>query len=84
VPSSALRQVALPYITTAFTQLCAKIGLADFHFHDLRHDAGSALGMAGVQQRAIMEVLGHRDPRMSIRYTHLSSAAVRTIMEESL
>ncbi len=79
-----LRQIAVQHVTRAFHKLCAGLGLHDFHFHDLRHDAGSALGMAGVQQRAIMEVLGHRDPRMSIRYTHLSSAAVRTIMEESL
>jgi integrase len=79
-----LRQIAVQHVTRAFHKLCAGLGLRDFHFHDLRHDAGSALGMAGVQQRGIMEVLGHRDPRMSIRYTHLSSAAVRAIMDESL
>jgi hypothetical protein len=28
--------------------------------------------MANVPQRAVMEILGHRDPRMTMRYQHLS------------
>jgi site-specific recombinase XerD len=34
--------------------------------------------MAGVSQRAVMAVLGHRDPRMTIRYSHLEPGHLRT------
>jgi integrase len=35
------------------------------------------LTMAGVPQRTIMEILGHRDPRMTMRYQHLSPGHLR-------
>ncbi|HZO38876.1 MAG TPA: hypothetical protein VFE97_06625 [Methylomirabilota bacterium] len=34
--------------------------------------AASTLTMAGVSQRDVIAMLGHRDPRMTIRYQHLS------------
>jgi integrase len=33
--------------------------------------------MAGVPQRTIMAILGHRDPRMTMRYQHLSPEHLR-------
>lgn len=36
--------------------------------------------MAGVPQRAIMELLGHRDPRMTVRYQHLAPGHLRDAM----
>ncbi len=59
-------------LTRAFTRHAARVGLPGLTFHDLRHDAASTLTAAGVSQRAVMEVLGHRDPRMTIRYQHLA------------
>ena len=32
----------------------------------------STMTMAGLSQRAVMAMLGHRDPRMTVRYQHLS------------
>jgi len=61
-----------PALTVAFGRLVRNLGLADLRFHDLRHDAASTLTMAGVPQRTIMALLGHRDPRMTLRYQHLS------------
>ena len=62
-------------ITRSFGRLVKRLGLSDLTFHDLRHDAASTLTMAGVPQRTIMEILGHRDPRMTLRYQHLSPSA---------
>jgi len=59
-------------LTVAFGRLVRSLGLANLRFHDLRHDAASTLTMAGVPQRTIMALLGHRDPRMTLRYQHLS------------
>ena len=36
--------------------------------------------MAGVSQRAVMEILGHRDPTMTMRYQHLSPGHLRDAM----
>ncbi len=59
-------------LSRAFGYLVKRLGLKDLRFHDLRHDAASTLTMAGVSQRGVMAMLGHRDPRMTIRYQHLS------------
>ncbi len=59
-------------ISVAFKKACKKAGISNFRFHDLRHTFASYLSMAGFNQRTIQDLLGHRDPRMSSRYTHLS------------
>jgi integrase len=59
-------------LSRVFGYLVKRLGIKDLHFHDLRHDAASTLTMAGVSQRAVMAMLGHRDPRMTVRYQHLS------------
>ncbi len=35
----------------------------------------------GVPQRSIMEILGHRDPRMTMRYQHLSPGHLRDAIQ---
>ena len=68
-------------LSRAFASLAKRLGLHDLHFHDLRHDAGSTLTMAGVPQRTIMAILGHRDPRMTMRYQHLAPAHLHDAMK---
>jgi integrase len=67
-------------LSRSFARLTARLGLKDLRFHDLRHDAASTLTMAGVPQRTIMAVLGHRDPRMTMRYQHLTPDHLRDAM----
>lgn len=64
-------------LSRSFARLVAHLGLPNLHFHDLRHDVASTLTMAGVPQRTIMAILGHRDPRMTMRYQHLSPDHLR-------
>jgi integrase len=64
-------------ISRGFARLVADLEMPNLRFHDLRHHAGSMLTMAGVPQRSIMEILGHRDPRMTMRYQHLSPGHLR-------
>jgi integrase len=68
-------------LTRAFTRHARRVGLGGLTFHDLRHDAASTLTAAGVSQRAVMEILGHRDPRMTIRYQHLAPGHLRDAMQ---
>ncbi len=57
---------------TAFKTALKRAGISDFKFHDSRHSFGSYLAMADVNEKARMELMGHKDPKMTMRYTHLS------------
>jgi len=47
-----------------------KAKIEEVRFHDLRHTFGSRLGMAGVDIRTIQELMGHKDIKMTMRYSH--------------
>lgn len=61
-----------PYV---FQKLWAGIvrdlGLADLHFHDLRHEAVSRLVEAGMSDQEVAAISGHKSMQMLKRYTHL-------------
>lgn len=49
-----------------------RLGIADASFHTLRHTAASWLVQQGVDLYAVGQILGHKTPRMTQRYAHLS------------
>lgn len=61
-------------VSVAFQRATRAAGIADFHFHDLRHTAASWLRMSGADIHTVAQVLGHKDLRMAARYQHLSPA----------
>ena len=61
-------------VSLAFLRACRRVGIADFRLHDLRHTAASWLRMSGADLQDVAELLGHRDLRMTKRYSHLSPA----------
>ena len=56
--------------------------LSDFRFHGLRHCYGSWLAMNNVPDKGRMELMGHKDPKMTMRYTHLSMEFKRLAVEK--
>jgi integrase len=60
-----------------------KAGLADFHFHDLRHTTASYLAMGGGSIAEIASVLGHKTLAMVKRYSHLSEQHTAGVLERS-
>ena len=56
-------------------------GIADFRFHDLRHTAASYLAMSGATLAEIADVLGHKTLMMVKRYSHLTEAHTRGVLE---
>lgn len=69
------------YIEYDWKKVRAKAGLADVHFHDLRHTAASYLAMSGATHLEIAEVLGHKSLQMVKRYSHLSESHTRSVLE---
>ncbi len=76
----ALPNLTAGAVSLAFHRLTGDLSISNLRFHDLRHDVASTLTMAGVSQRAIMEILGHKDPRMTLRYQHLSPGHLQKAM----
>ena len=64
--------LAKEWVSVAFARLCRKVGILDFHFHDLRHTAASWARMKGADIHTVAQLLGHKDLRMAARYQHLS------------
>lgn len=48
-----------------------RLNLADFHFHDLRHEAVSRLVEGGLSDQEVSAISGHKSMQMLRRYTHL-------------
>jgi integrase len=68
-------------IRGAFDNAVERAGIADFHFHDLRHTFASYLAMNGASLLEIAEVLGHKTLAMVKRYAHLTEAHTRGVVE---
>ena len=58
-------------------RLRAAAGLEDVRIHDLRHSAASAAINAGCTLKEVSVLLGHRNPKTTARYAHLSEGAGR-------
>lgn len=57
---------------TAHKTTVRKAEIEDFTFHDWRHGFASSLAMAGKSLATIAELLGHKDIKMTRRYSHIS------------
>lgn len=64
--------VRMGSVKKSWAGLTTAAKLADFRFHDLRHDFASKLVTAGVDLNTVRELLGHADIKMTLRYAHLA------------
>lgn len=65
-------------IMAAWKRACAAVGLADVWIHDIRHCMAQWADEAGVPLGSIAGVLGHKDPKTTLRYTRMAAAARAT------
>lgn len=68
-------------VKRGFRAACNAAGIADFHFHDLRHTFATRLGDAGCTATTIAALLGHSNTQMTARYTHATDDAMRAAVE---
>jgi integrase len=57
-------------VKMAWRRVMGRVRLADFRYHDLRHEAVSRFFEAGLSVPEVALISGHRDPRMLFRYAH--------------
>lgn len=69
-------------IRTAWEKALERAQISDFRFHDLRHSAASYLAMNKASLLEIAEILGHKTLSMTKRYSHLSNAHTRSVVEK--
>lgn len=62
------------HVGRSFERAKKRMGLQDFHWHDLRHTTASHLAMSGVDLYTIKDLLGHSTITMTERYAHLSKS----------
>ena len=68
-----------PYVNIAkvWDELRGDAGLPHVRIHDLRHQYASFLVNAGYSLFTVQQILGHSDPAVTMRYSHLSVKALR-------
>ena len=60
----------------AWDSIRKKVGLEEVRLHDLRHSYASFLVNAGRSLYEVQKLLGHHDPKVTMRYAHLSPQAM--------
>ena len=67
-----------PYqsVRRVFYRLCVKARVK-LRIHDLRHSFASLLVSGGRSLYEVQQILGHSDPKVTMRYAHLSSKALQ-------
>lgn len=72
-PGDAVFAGVDPALLSVYTKRVFKrIGVPEASFHTLRHTAASWMVQQGVDLYAVGQILGHKTPRMTQRYAHLS------------
>lgn len=62
-------------------RVLVRAGLPDWTLHDLRHAFASQLAERGAQLSDLMEILGHRSPEMTRRYTHIQPQRIAGLLD---
>lgn len=65
-------------VSMAFRRACKQAKIENCRFHDLRHTTASWLRMSGSDIHSVAQMLGHKDLRMTMRYSHLSDEFLAT------
>ena len=65
----------------AYYAVLERAKIKDFKFHDLRHTFATRLAQAGIDLYMIAKLLGHKDIKMTQRYSHHCPESLRSGVE---
>ena len=68
-------------LRSGFQSVLQRAGISDFHWHDQRHSAASALADMGASLLDIGTILGHRSQQTTRKYAHLTETRLRGLFE---
>jgi integrase len=68
-------------VKTYWRRLRERAGVADFRFHDFRHDFASKFLRATGNLRLTQKALGHRDIKTTLRYAHVLDSEMAEALE---
>lgn len=68
-------------MTTAWRTAMRTAGIDGFRFHDLRHSAASRLVQSGANLSEVAQLLGHKDIRMTQRYSHVHNGHTLALVD---
>jgi len=70
------------YMERLFKKANEKAGVGPYRFHDLRHTFNTNMLKAGVGNKVIMKITGHKTDAMFTRYTHLDEELGTNAMDK--
>ncbi len=68
-------------VENVWRRAVSKAGIADFRFHDLRHEATSRLFERGLNPLQVSAITGHKSLQMLKRYTHLQAHELAKLLD---
>jgi integrase/recombinase XerD len=69
----------------AFKNAAKRAGIEEeLRQHDMRHSAATNWLAAGASQKKVQDILGHTNPKMTDRYTHLIAEHLRDVVDLNL
>lgn len=70
------------FITRSFNTACKRAGIADLHFHDLRHSAITRMIRAGIPHTEVMKISGHSQFKTFSRYLNIQADAIQSAADK--
>ena len=74
------KKTGISWVMKNFIIARGKVGLEDFHFHDLRHTFATRLAQRGADLYTILKLTGHVNITMTQRYAHHCPESLRAGM----
>jgi integrase len=71
-------------VATDWRRLRKRAGVADFRFHDFRHDVGTKLLRETGNLKLVQKALNHRSIKSTLRYAHVLDEEVADAIERRL
>ena len=70
-------------LDSTWRRVRTKLGATNLRKHDLRHTLASLAAKDGASIPQIMAMTGHLTPAMAYRYTHLTTPAIKPLMDKA-